>query len=202
MECQEEMESEIVVDSLIDKILEDVVSNEVVKVSKGLVSNVIESALKSASQPTSSFDQSPIKIVSNFTLSSDEHDMWTWNDGSMTTSTSSLNVHDLIADVVKKIMRCFDGGHEEVYAGQTSTTDCRTKDGEEIIRDIITRLVVTVQNFTKTTCSGTPATESTESILSSGQSSRESLKDLHKRAQFLLNHALDIAQVKLKLSGY
>ena len=202
MECQEEMESEIVVDSLIDKILEDVVSNEVVKVSKGLVSNVIESALKSASQPTSSSDQSPIKIVSNFTLSSDEHDMWTWNDGSMTTSTSSLDVHDLIADVVKKIMRCFDGGHEEVYAGQTSTTDCRTKDGEEIIRDIITRLVVTVQNFTKSTYSGTPVTESTESILSSGQSSRESLKDLHKRAQFLLNHALDIAQVKLKLSGY
>ena len=196
-ECQEEMESEIVVDGLIETILEDVVDGEVVRASKGIVDGAINTALERVTKHTSSENQKPIKISSNFSLSSD-NDSTVWSD--ITGTSSCLHVEDLIGDVVKKIMKCFEGGHEEVYAGQTSTSDCRTKDGEEIITEIITRLVATVQNFTR--CTQTPVTESCESILTSESSSRESLKDLHKRAQFLLNHALDIAQVKLKLSGY
>ena len=196
-ECQEEMESEIVVDGLIETILEDVVDGEVVRASKGIVDGAIYSALERVTKHSSSENQKPIKISSNFSLSSD-NDSTVWSE--ITGTSSCLHVEDLIGDVVKKIMKCFEGGHEEVYTGQTSTSDCRTKDGEEIITEIITRLVVTVQNFTR--CTQTPVTESCESILTSESSSRESLKDLHKRAQFLLNHALDIAQVKLKLSGY
>ncbi|KAL5267206.1 hypothetical protein ACHWQZ_G004300 [Mnemiopsis leidyi] len=196
-ECQEEMESEIVVDGLIETILKDVVDGEVVRASKQIVGGAINLALERVSKQPSSENQKPIKITSNFTLSSDNNST-VWSE--ITGTTSCLDVQDLIGDVVRKIMKCFEGGHEEVYAGQTSTTDCRTKDGEEIITEIITRLVATVQNFTR--CTQTPASESCESILTSESSSRESLKDLHKRAQFLLNHALDIAQVKLKLSGY
>ena len=172
LECQEE--SEIVVEGLIDNILEDVVNYEAPE-----------------------FD-TPIQTVSYFTFTDTNESNVCWSD--VFTVTSNLTADDLIEDVVKKIMRCFEGKHTDVYPGQTSTMDCRTKDGEDIITDIITRLVATVQHFTGT--SETQASQSCQYILASAQSSRETLKDIHKRSQFLLNHALDIAQVKLKLSGY
>ena len=172
LECQEE--SEIVVEGLIDNILEDVVNYEAPE-----------------------FD-TPIQTVSYFTFTDTNESNVCWSD--VFTVTSNLTADDLIEDVVKKIMRCFEGKHTDVYPGQTSAMDCRTKDGEDIITDIITRLVATVQHFTGT--SETQASQSCQYILASAQSSRETLKDIHKRSQFLLNHALDIAQVKLKLSGY
>ena len=202
MECTEESSNEAIVSGLINNILDDVVNEEAKRASSEFMEGVLDKVFTNVDpdyQPAGSDQFHARKIKSNFSLFSDLTPRDSYTEYS---SDESFDFQDLVEDVVKKIMACFNGKHHEVYEGQTSTTDCSERDGEDIITEIIVRLIATLQAFTK--LSGDQSVESSaHDILSPSQSSsRENLKDLHKRAQFLLNHALDVAKVKLKLKGY
>ena len=169
--------------------------------SYGMVNEAIETAevivglIKDTELGDSRSAQNIIQMESNFTMESDEHYHLITED--------ALTYEDLIQDVVTKIMACFNGQHLESYSGQSSLYATTSMDGEEIITQIITRLVGTLAGLQFSNMTGLTARESAESILSCEDSpSRALLKDLHKRAQFLLNHALDVAKVKLKMKGY
>lgn len=237
-QLQEEDASESLVNDLIDSLLGDVIKDEATRISQSIVNEVVDTAYNkfnynSASQMQKNLDDLEnqngsgsnvmVRMVhSTFSLfsdapntaCSDQPDItpWSRNASNSYTTVITNDFSNLVEDVVKKIMDCFEGNHEIVYKGQTSVTTSSTRDGEEIITDIITRLITTVNQFTKSDLADGTISESTELLLSPNMNSssprrrpstsRDSLKDLHKRAQFLLNHALDVAKVKLKLKGY
>ena len=197
-ECSEESDKEAIVSELIGTILDDTVNEEAERVSEGILEGVLDKVFTMVNLETEDVVSST-KIKSNFSLFSD---LTAQDSYRQYTSYVSFDFNDLVEDVVKKIMACFDGKHTQVYRDQTSTSDCNVRDGEDIITEIVVRLIGTVQEFTYPADGMTPETSAQSILESSDSSSREILKDLHKRAQFLLNHALDVAKVKLKLTGY
>jgi len=187
-------------DSLLEELLSDLLQEEL----EDVVQECLAEEEEGGEEVSEYSSVQRTYVQSNFSLASDQESSTAYGE-SMDTCGSEFDMDDLVMDVVAKLMACLKGpvDADSVYSGQTSTTDCTTRDGESIVTDIVLRLIATIQHFTRE--SEMTVSESVQSILSSSVdscTSRSTLKDLHTRAQFLLNHALDAAKIKLQFRGY